>query len=210
MVIVPGKFIFACTPRAASRTVTTSLLTLPGATGRHTHEPPHELLAAKKEHGLPIVAIIRDPAAQLLSFWWNAYRCGRAGRYVVARTERQQGRTVHCRTVEFISFSTFIRSTWTGHFAFGENHKIRDRRLSCYYRVADEFFPLELGLEKFFEKWELPITEVPHETDSVADRRPKIDHNYLTEAHRRIVQEEFPEDVALYEQEIKRWTEVHK
>lgn len=198
MVIVPGKFIFACTPRTASRSVTTALLTIPGATGRHTHDPPADLLAAKKEHGLPVIAIIREPAAQLLSFWWNAYRCGRAGRHVVAQS-RRQGRTVHCRTVEVVPFSAYVRTVWLGRFATGNDHKNRDRRLNCYHHVADEFFPLELGLEKFFEKWELPITEVPRETDNISDHRPKIDHSYITEEHRRIIQEEFPEDTKLYE-----------
>lgn len=174
MVIVPGKFIYVCTPRTASRSVITALWTVPGVIGSvHRHVDPSEAQDAQEKYQLPILTFTREPCRHLLSHWWRNYQI---------RPDHRD-------------FTWFIQHGKVGRFRWPFKTGVKENRLNCYHRVANVYFPLELGVEAFFDEWNLQPEKISYIVEDGAHPADR----HITDEHHQLVKQHFSEDVALYD-----------
>ena len=171
MVIVPGKFIFLCTPRTGSRSVSSALRAIPDVViGPVHHAHPKDILEAQNKTGLPTITIIREPCRQLLSYFWPQIVNG-------------SGRSFK----EYVETQPIIPD----HFQFNGAY-----RLNIYEEITDHFHLFEKGLEAFFDHWGLSNLNLPLIGTYKGAKKP--DPAYITRTFKEIVGEYFGKDLALY------------
>lgn len=71
--------------------------------------------------------------------------------------------------------------------------------LNGYARFVKRYFLYEYGLEDFFERVGFPGVELPH-IGLYPDKPENLVELYLTQEAKEFIDENFPEEVALYKQ----------
>ena len=128
MIVVPGKFVYAGSPRTGSHYIYAVLQAhFPNAVRSEQHHASiGDVLNAKRAGGIPIYTVVREPVEHLFSFYWNSL-------------QKYPGRIVTT------TFKEFIEGRRPPNAPYQKATDFPPGALCVYRNVADEFFPFEAG-----------------------------------------------------------------
>ena len=177
MILVPGKFIYLCTPSTGSRTTAEVLIKQCGGKNliKDHHVQPKKLVTMIPDYSEPLYSVLRSPYDHILAkFWHLNYR----------------------RKPEFREdLDTFIIN-----FAFNCQYNFSGPLLASYQDYVQRYFLFENGLKAFFEEVGFPDVELPHIGHTKeSDDYPRMNIMQLDVKYKYVIDKLFARDVALYE-----------
>lgn len=171
MIIVPDKFIFLCTPRSGSRSTVAALHVLDGTIVSDNHHGTIDEVIEAKKKYGLKTITTLRDPAHILLSYWWGFL-----RHKPLR----------------ITFEDHIKRS-PATILWG--------RIFPYHELTDEYFLFSKGLDAFFKYLGFPDLNVPKIGVRPKAQQRLPDPNYITEEHRALIKEKFPDDVALYEKE---------
>lgn len=181
MIVVPGKFIYAGSPRTGSHFIYDVLeKNFPEAKRWHQHHAfISEVLNAKRMNGgIPVYSVVRNPVEWLFSFYWNSLH-------------KYPDRIVTTTFEEYIEGRKPVNAPYQRAVDFPLGH------LATYRHVTDKFFPFEKDFKKLFDElgvestYGVEPTRLP--TEEYLEARKLI-----SEKDKRLVRKYFKKDFELY------------
>jgi hypothetical protein len=179
MIRIPGKFIYLCSPRTASRSTADALIKQCGGQkliNSHHAMPADE--ARLREFDEPVVAMLRNPYDWLMAQY---------ARHWISRTPKKRE----------------PMWTWLSHFnadliGFGNG------RISPYHEWVDEYYLYENGVEAFLKACGLRGVEVPKiGTRGTPEHPVKVESIYPD--CRALIDKKYAKDITLYNWWRERW-----
>jgi hypothetical protein len=182
MIVVPGKFIYAGSPRSGSHFIYSVLEKhFPDAERWPEHHAliPDVLNAKRMGGGLPVYTVVRSPLKQIFSFYWNS---------LFKYPDR----------IVTTTFAEFIEGRKPPNVPYQKALNYPPGALAIYRDVADKFFPFEKDFSRLFaflgvdQTYGVAPSRIP--TPEYLDAQTKI-----TEIDKNLVRKYFKKDWDLYE-----------
>lgn len=173
MILVPGKFIYLCTPSTGSRTTANVLVEQCGGEqlSANHHATKVEVIRAQWRPE-PFFTTFRDPFEFILSRYW--YRTRNGG-------------------YEALPFDVFLDKYFAAHAATPFAPWL------CWYApYAQRLFLFEKGPRHFFEEVGFPDVEIPHLGYCAPTDRPRLDRSFINYLQEKRINLQFAKDVRLY------------
>ena len=182
MILVPGKFIYLCTPTTGSRSTAKVLLEQCGGVllSANHHATKTELNTKAPNYSEPLYSVLRNPYELLASKYWH----------------RTYKRNLEKHPFSFADFLIEVSAN-ARYDQFGPI-------LATYQDYVNRYFLYEDGLESFFKMVGFPDVEIPKIGRVNAElNKTRINWRHLDYKYLQAIDKLFPRDVELY----KRVTE---
>jgi hypothetical protein len=179
MITLPGRFIFAPTPRTGGRAIAAALITLEGAyASKYHHEHPEDIPT-----GWTVYSVIRDPYHQTLSWFYHA----------IVRHD-----PVQAHAERFHRFITEARISW-----------FFDQRLNPYHEIATKTFIYRPDLSETVSLMLKEINLAQTLSCSTIGKSTDVKPQLIDARARELINERFPEDIELYQSVLERERLLH-